>query len=303
MIALALCFELAHAQAPETPPMEPPYTDDTEFDPVLSEDPAASNDPIPVSPEPEIEMAPQKQSQAAPVTPVARPNKKGIQLLHHPDAKKGLIRIEQDGTYVYKVKMKKANETGTFRLGMMDPPKIIAADGIHDFSSMYGSEGLFTLMMEYEWQPFSKFGKLGLQLGVGFATAEGKGFFVNDPVSVPQESYTFFAVPMNIGLIYRFEYFDRQWVAPYVSGGGSYIGVAELRDDNKNSFTGTPAAYGAGGIMFNISALDRSLAFNLSNEYGVANLWLVGEYRYLQAFSEDLDFSGGVMSLGIGADF
>jgi hypothetical protein len=321
---MAMSFGLAHAQTKEAPPMEPPYTDDNnEFDPVQGEDPAAtSTSPIPVSPTADPVAAPEKQTQNRPAEAApssressadyqkeysnVRPNSKhskGVQLLHHPDAKKGLMRIEQDGTYVYKVKQQKSDSSGFVRFGVMDPPQIEAADGIHNFANMYGSEGMFTVMAEYEWQPFAKYGKLGVQLGVGFATAEGNGFFENDPNTVPLEKYTFYAVPLNVGLVYRMEYFKRQWVAPYVSGGGTYIGVAELRDDDENHFSGTPGAYGAGGIMFNISSMDRNLAFELSNEYGVANLWLVAEYRYLQSFSEDLNFSGGIMSVGVGADF
>lgn len=213
------------------------------------------------------------------------------------------MRIERDGTYIYRVKTKKATETGIFRAGIMEPPKITAADGVNNFAGMYGEGGLPAFFMEYEWQPFSKYGKLGVQAGLGLAVAEGNGYFINDPGTVPQETYTFIVVPVNLGVIYRLEYFNRQWVAPYVSGGGSYIGVAELRDDNENNFSGTPAVYGSAGLMFNISAADRMLAFNLSSEYGIANLWLIADFRYQYAFSEDLDFSGSTISFGVGADF
>jgi hypothetical protein len=322
---------LAHAQNPsEAPPREPPYVDDNEFDPVKGEDPSAtSSQPIPVSPtdDPVPKAASPRRdrdsqyspySEAAPVAPkkessssyqkeysqaIPAKREKGVQLLHHPDVKKGLIRIEQDGTYVYQTKTQKSNETGILRLGVMEPPNIKAADGVHNFADMYGG-GMFTVIGEYEWKPFSKYGKLGVQAGVGFAMAEGNGYFVSDPSGErAEEKYTFFALPVNLGVVYRLEYFKRQWIAPYVSGGGSYIGVAELRDDNKSNFAGVPAGYGALGIMFNISAFDRSLAFDLSNEYNIANLWLMGEYRYQKAFTEDLDFTGGIMTLGIGADF
>ncbi|MBC7372073.1 MAG: hypothetical protein H7326_10935 [Bdellovibrionaceae bacterium] len=329
ILLLAISFGSAHAQSTEAPPREPPYVDDNEFDPVQSEDPAASNEPAPTpafedpipspaqqSADPVVEQAPRPSNRAArpayssgdsatTYKPGTTPEK-GVKLLHHPDAKKGLIRIEQDGTYVYKVSTKKSNQTGIVRIGMMEPPKILAADGIHNFASMYGESGLPMVMAEYEWQPFSSFGKLGVQAGVGFATAEAKGYFAEGgttPDERSEESYQFFAVPITLGVIYRFEYFKRQWLAPYASGGASYIGVAELRDDDKNHFSGTPGAYGAGGIMFNISALDRNLAFDLSNQYGVANLWIIGEYRYQYAFSEELDFSGGIFSVGVGADF
>lgn len=303
----------------EAPPMEPPYTNDSEFDAILGEDPAASNNPIPVSPaqsEPfapdDFEKSPPKKVSSAPPEAESKeapsgvagrkPLQKGVKLIRHPDAKKGLLRIEQDGAYIYKVKTQPKDETGILRYGLMEPPKIVSADGRTDFATMYTSDPLGTLMFDYEWQPFSKYGKLGVQAGFALTSANGKGRFLKDGAVAP-ENYTFIILPLNLGVIYRLEYFRRQWVAPYVAGGGSYIAVVEMRDDDKNNFSGTPAAYGAGGLMFNITALDKSLAFNLDSEYGVGNLWLVAEYRYQKAFSEDLDFSGALMSFGISADF
>lgn len=313
----------------EAPPREPPYTDSNEFDSVLGEDPAASNQPVPVSPAPSNNSG---SSQSAlddwsntPATPApAKTQKpkekkvskgyasaaedsvdttpqKGVKLIHHPDAKKGLIRIEQDGTYVYKIKTTPKDETGTLRFGLMDPPRITAADGVTTFETMYGSGPVPTLMFDYEWQPFSKYGKLGVQAGVDFSMSSGHGHFLDGGEAL--EKYTFIVIPMNLGLIYRLEYFKRQWVAPYIAGGGSLIGIAELRDDDKNNLSNTWAAYAAGGIMFNLTAIDKSMAFNLDSEYGVGNLWLVAEYRYLKSFSDFLDFNGGIMSVGISADF
>jgi hypothetical protein len=320
---MAMSFGFAHAQSKEAPPREPPYTDDNEFDPLQGEDPASSS-PIPVSPTDDpvagkpAAKVPVTSSTPTPAPPTTRSTysagardkpftpsekEKGLRLLHHPDAQKGLMRIEADGTYIYKVKLKKGNETGTFRIGIMEPPKISSADGVHHFADMYGSSGMMTIMGEYEMHPFTSFRQFGLQAGLGFATASGHGFFLTDAATIPQEKYTFYTIPLNVGIIYRLEYFKRQWIAPYVSGGLSYIGLAELRDDNRNFFAGTPGGYGGGGVMFNISAVDRSVAFDLSNEYGVANLWLIAEYRYQQSFSDELNFSGGIMTFGIGADF
>ncbi|WP_413289955.1 hypothetical protein [Bdellovibrio sp. HCB337] len=315
----------AQAQNKEAPPMEPPYTNDNEFDAVLGEDPMATNQAIPVSPgiaptpapvaQPKkqvpVQQAPTQQADTTPshYEPVwsqpsykkGEPLDKGVKLIKHPDAKKGLMRIEQDGTYVYKVKTSPKSQTGIIRFGLMQPPNIVSADGTTTFKDMYTADDIFTLLVDYEWQPFSKYGKLGVQLGGGFSMTSGHGRFLDGTEAL--ESYDFVTLPLNAGVIYRLEYFKRQWVAPYISAGGSYIAVAEIRDDGKNNFTGTPAAYGAGGLMFNITALDKQMAFNLDAEYGVGNLWLVGEYRYQKSFSEDLDFTGGIMSLGISADF
>lgn len=318
IVAVVLIAFQAHAQTAEAPPMEPPYTNDNEFDQVMGEDPLATNQPIPVSPgSTPAPVAPPsssaKSSQPALSTGYepaysqkaykkGDPLEKGVKLIKHPDAKKGLLRIEQDGSYIYKVKTAPKSQTGIVRFGFMNPPNIQSADGSATFKDMYSADDIFTLMVDYEWQPFSKYGKLGVQMGGGFSTTSGTGRFL-DGSGEAIEKYNFIILPLNLGLIYRLEYFRRQWVAPYISGGGSYIAAAEMRDDGKNNFTGTPAAYGAGGMMFNITAFDKEMAFNLDAEYGVGNLWLVAEYRYQKSFSEDLDFTGGIMSLGISADF
>jgi hypothetical protein len=222
-------------------------------------------------------------------------------MIPHPNAKKGLVRIEQNGTYVYKVKLKPTHYTGSLRFGQMEAPNIVSADGRTDFASMYETKKLPMVMFDYDWQPFTNFGKLGVEMGVGFAMATGNGRFLNGDKA--QEVYTFVAIPLNLGVVYRFQYARNQWVAPYISGGGTYIGVAEIRDDNKHNVTGTAALYGAGGLMFNIGAMDDEVAFKLDNEYDVGGLWLTAEFRYQNALSEDLDFSGSIISLGISAEF
>lgn len=314
--------------------MEPPYTNESEFDPLSGEDPAASASAIPTSQEPtqpSAEPAPTKSTTAtgsAPSVPssgapasgtaaatlenepaeespsrTATP-RTGVRRIHHPNAKKGLVRIEQDGTYVYKVRLHKTDKTGTLRFGQMEPPNIISADGQTTFAKMYGSSGLPMVTFDYDWHPIQRFGKLGLQIGTGLAMTTGNGRFLKGGTEdAAKEVYTFVVIPLNAGVTYRFQYSRTQWVAPYISAGGTYLGVAEIRDDNKRNFTGTAAGYGAGGLMFNIVALSKDLGFILDSEYGVGGLWATAEYRYLKSFSEDLDFSGSIVSLGVSAEF
>lgn len=232
----------------------------------------------------------------------------GVEYIHHPQAAKGLLAITKDGAYIYKTSENRDfHQTGTFRFAAMDAPKIVAADGT-TFEAMYQGSQQHMLMFDYEWQPFTTYGKLGVQAGFGLLYATGKGRFVSSDPSVngqeAKEKYTFLAVPLNLGAIYRLEWLSRQWLAPYVSGGGTYIGIAEFRDDGKTpSAVGTPGAYGAAGMLFNISAMDRETAFVLNTEYGIANLWVSVEYRYLQTFSEDLDFTSNILSAGIAVDY
>ncbi|WII70639.1 hypothetical protein QJS83_09230 [Bdellovibrio sp. 22V] len=276
-------------------------------DELIFEEPQAT----PIVEEPSVPEAPVVEVKPLPKSrpgkAVRRSAKGGVEYIEHPQAAKGLLTITKEGAYIYKTKEgEEHDKSGTFRVGMIDPPKITSADGTTTFDSMYSGSQQPMFMFDYEWQPFNHYGKLGVQFGGGIMLANGNGRFIEgDHVGEEaKEKYTFIAIPLNLGVVYRLEWMSRQWLAPYVSGGGTYIGVVEYRDDGKSpSVVGTPGVYGAGGMMFNISALDRDTAFTLSSEYGIANLWLTLEYRYLNTFSEDVDFTSGIAGAGITVDY
>lgn len=348
MMLLAFA-QTVRARTVESAPQEPPYTqEESEFDklatPIESAKPATPTSPtddvfsienelksaqenistvtgpkkeestrpveegsavIPVAPIVEVQPAKEMKSDE-----VVHQSPKGrVEYIHHPQAAKGLLMIEKDGTYIYKTKGEnKFSHTGTFRAGMMDAPTIISKGGTTNFTTMYHGSPLPVFIFDYEWQPFTSFGRLGIQAGLGFLIANGNGRISCDGCSTDgkeaKEKYTFLAVPLNLGGVYRLEWTNHQWLAPYVSAGGAYVPVVELRDDNASpKSVGTPGAYGATGLMFNISAMDRSTAFILRTEYGIANLWLSAEYRYLKTFNNDLNFSSNILTLGIGADY
>lgn len=230
--------------------------------------------------------------------------KGGVEYIKHPQAEKGLVLITKEGAYVYKTDEGQGyKQSGAFRFGTMDAPKITAADGTTTFAQMYSGNQLPVISFDFDWQPFQGFGKLGLQSGFSLMFASGNGRFANDGQQA-EEKYTFIAVPLNLGLTYRLEVWDRQWLAPYVSAGGTYIGVVEMRDDGKSpAMVGTPGAYGGAGLMFNISAVSRDTRYTLRTEYGIQNLWVSADFKYLKTFSEDLDFSSAIVGGGLVLDY
>jgi hypothetical protein len=235
------------------------------------------------------------------------PKAGGSVRVEHPRAAEGLIRINKDGSYQYRTVLKEKSQSGSFRLGAMTPPKITSANSGITFESMYGSTDLFMLNFDYEWQPFRGFGSLGLVVGSGFATMSAKGTFKSQVSGRParsEESYSLFIVPVSAFLNYRFEFVRRQWVVPFITGGGTYYGMVEVRDDGKPpSLAGAPAAGGGGGLLISISRMDAASAFTLSQEYGVADMWLVLEARAMQGLSKDTDFTSQMISAGISVDF
>ncbi|QLY25891.1 hypothetical protein [Bdellovibrio sp. KM01] len=275
---------------------------------------AAPNNEIPSSEAPIEEPVKVKPAPVVYSNEVVRKSPSGgVEYIHHPQAAVGLIRIEKDGTYIYKTKDKgEVKSTGSFRFGAMDAPIIKAADGVTTFETMYSGPSVPVLTFEYEWQPLKISQNLKVQAGFNLMMANGNGRFAesNPNGGTPQagdkarEEYTFVAIPLNLGLAYRFQYMDRQVFAPYIAGGGSYIPVVEYRDDGKNTnMVGTPAGFGGGGLLINVGAMDRETAFTLRSEYGVTNLWVTLDYRYLKSVSEDVDFSSNVITAGVSVDY
>lgn len=226
----------------------------------------------------------------------------------HPRAAEGLIRINKDGSYQYRTKVKDRSKSSSFKVGMMTPPEIDSGNAAITFKSMYGSRDVGALWFDYEWEPFSSSKNIGIKLGTGFATATGQGFFKKTATgrtqSRSEEKYTLFMVPASVFLNYRFEYSKKQWFVPYVTGGASFFGLGEFRNDNTEpSFAGAGAAGGGGGVLIPLSRLDDHNAFTLSEEYGIADMWLALEYMAMQGLSEDIDFTHQQVNLGIQVDF
>lgn len=296
-----LSFEKALSDESTTssePSVAQPQEDDLKFD--------EESESIPqyASPEPDVIPAP-VVNQEEPVK-VYKNSRGRVEYIEHPLAAKGLMAITKDGSYIYRTQDNAVHKhTGAVRLGMMDPPKITAADGT-TYEMMYSEGQQPVFFFDYEWKPFQKWGMLGVQMSIGALYATGHGRFADPNMGnlTPKEQYTFLAMPLSVGFVYRLEWMKRQWLAPYVSGGGTYVGVIEFRDDGKTpSAVGTPGAYGGAGMMFNISAINRDTAFTLRSEYGISNLWVSVDYRYMNTFSEDVDFTSNIIGAGIIVDY
>ncbi|MGZ3775734.1 MAG: hypothetical protein ACXVCY_18075 [Pseudobdellovibrionaceae bacterium] len=335
-------FSHAYAKEIESAPQEPPYTqEENEFElPEKNKTPTTDEEVLGIEdelksaseniPEKKPELKKPTEKKEIPVekngpavagepeaknrlknTPpkvVHRLGKGNVEYIEHPLAAKGLTTITKEGAYIYKTEeFKQENKSGIIRFGSMDPPKIKSADGGTSFEEMYSKNQQSIIMFDYEWHPFSGYGKLGVQGGLGFLIAYGNGRFPANSVNTGKEAkekYTFVALPLNLGAVYRLEWMHRQWFAPYIAGGGTYIPIFEIRDDSKSpNAVGVPGAYGAGGILFNISAINRDTAFTLKSEYGIANLWVSLDYRYLATFNEELDFSSNIIGAGIAVDY
>lgn len=219
----------------------------------------------------------------------------------HPNAARGLLKIDKEGAYIYRTPLPAKSRSSSFRVAYQSSPVISNAQGV-TFGDIYGSDGLVGLLGEYEWQPFHGFGALGFQLGSGLVIARGNGRFANGDVA--EEVYTLYVVPLSALVVYRFEYVRRQWAVPFISGGATAYGMVESRDDgNQAKVAVSPAVVGGAGIHFNLSRWDPQGSFLLAQDYDVADLWLTVEAKYVQGLDQELDMSNQTVSAGFTVDF
>jgi len=227
--------------------------------------------------------------------------------VNHPRSADGLLRIEKDGTYVYKTEKKEKSRSGYFKFSRSDAPKISSQNTSNaNFKDVYSVSSITEISFLYEWQPFTSFGKMGLQLGSGLASVTGQGRFVsgNNANLSAQEKYTMYMIPLAANLIYRFEYSDKQWFVPYAYGGTSLYMLAEIRDDNRRpGFGTTSTAQGGGGLMVSLSRWDAKGAHALASEYNISDMWLAFDYQRRQGLNNQIDFTSNTLSVALVADF
>jgi len=245
-------------------------------------------------------------------------------VIQYPEAaQEGLVRITKDGTYIYDIKREMRSESNRISFGHALQPEVTievekrdpatgAGTGqfqTYDFGDLYEQTSSVIIGYEYERFPWiGRKGKLGFQLGGSLMFAQGHGIIVaaagDATKEKSQEKYTFFTIPVTAGAVYRLEWKDKQFFAPYIAGGGTYTALIEKREDKASpQFTGAPGFYGAGGGLFNLALLNDDEGFALDSEYGISNLWLSLEFKVIEVNSDSFKFSNQYVNLGISFDF
>lgn len=231
-------------------------------------------------------------------------------LIEHPNASKGLIKIDKNRVYQYKVKTTDQSGVGNFHLGLYEPLDLVNPnDSSLSFDELYDETDFPLILYDHEIQFWRKFGRLGWTLGGGFYFAQGNGRFVelNPDPDPPSESFTLLVLPLNAGLIYRFQYHDYQRAVPYVAGGGDIFAFAETRDDNNNPTLGAAlgaalAAHGSVGLSILLGRNSGSF-LDLDREYGINTIYLTAEFRRYIGLSSKFDFTGNAITGGISAEY
>lgn len=235
----------------------------------------------------------------------------------HSGTEEGLVKITKDGSYIYDLKRTLKSESSRITFGMANDPNIsidieksdAAGKGTgqfkrYEFGDFYSATSGFIIGYSYEKFPWIDKGKLGYQIGFDAMFANGHGRLKSNPDKLSAESFTFLTLPINAGGVYRFEWKDKQILAPYVSGGGTYVVLLEKRDDKAApSVAGGFGFYGSGGVLFNLAAIDDEAGFALDSEYGISNLWIILEFRVTEVNTESFGFSNRYVNAGLSFDF
>ncbi len=237
----------------------------------------------------------------------------------HPGAKDGLVKIKKDGTYIYDVAAKPKNESSHIRFGQASQPNISILVNATDasgatvgqktlyFEDFYKDASNLIVSYDYEWFPWYEKNMLGLQLGIAamFANGQGRLKVLQGGVNPEaQEKYLFVTVPVSVGAIYRLQFSSDPWVVPYGAGGGTYVGLAEKREDKADpNFTGGFGYYAAGGVLVNLSKISGESAYVLDAEYGIGNLWFSLEYKIADVNAPTFTLQNRYINGGISFDF
>jgi hypothetical protein len=306
--------QIERARAPaansDQPPPEPPFDKPTEETPAETPSDDALT-PAETQPSANSVMPPEASSEV-----IAPPTDEGLvqkeedandptktHYIHHPQTKKGLTRITNDGTYIYKVKATPQHQAGGFSVGSLGSPAIQNPSTHETYSEIYGESPTTTILVNYEYQFYQHLGKLGFKAGTGLAYAQGHGeLTVTQQVSL--EEFSIFILPNNAGVIYRMQYWDRQPVIPYGEAGADYFTFVETRNDGKPArYGGALAAHVAGGVALSLNWLDRVNMSRLDQEYGINSVYLTGEYRHIIGLNSSYDFTSNIVSGGFLFEF
>jgi hypothetical protein len=176
------------------------------------------------------------------------------------------------------------------------------------YSSLYGSGYVPDFQFFYETQPFHGewLGSIGLFGQFGFGWQSAYGTFEHS-ISNPDggtfnatsgTKFTFVTLPASVGAVYRFNLL--RFARPYVKAGGTLMGYAENRSDDRGTLWGNSRGYVVGaGVAFPFDFLDSEASWSMYEAHGVRRNCLTVDYQRFETISGALDFSISGISLGL----
>jgi hypothetical protein len=223
----------------------------------------------------------------------------------HPASTRGLVKIHEDGKFQYDIKSLPKSKVMSFHVQVMRPPVVNNTSNNVTYETMYGERNPTVIGGRFGWIPFKgKAGMVSFDVETGISISKGNGVLADGQNSPSQETYTLYMVPVGMALTYRFEYFSRQLIVPYLRGGATAWILGELRDDSRSpKFVTTYSAGGGGGLLISLSRLDPQSIVELGRDYGISDFWLNLEFTVAKGLRANRDFSSATFGAGIFVDY
>lgn len=267
--------------------------------------------------ETDLSFTPEKE------TPKLNPNTKIIstkngKYIYHPNQEKGLYKINRNSEYLYKFKKSPVKGFFNMKFGQINLKKYESDDkdangNGRSFESLYDSDSITALFLEYEWEPFKKYRSLSVKAGGGVSYARGSGRFISTDGSPnpnaaagleAQERYNFMLWSSTLGLTYKFKIKEDQLFLPFVTGALDYNLATEFRSGFEAfKYQGILATHFGGGVSLNLGWLERAAALELDKEFGINNAYLTIEARNVIVFDDDKDIGGFIFIAGLSFEY
>jgi len=104
-------------------------------------------------------------------------------------------------------------------------------------------------------------------------------------------SITYELAPLNVFILARGTFSEKQWLIPYVGGGWTRMYYKEETQNQGVARGSTDGYHARAGLQIVLDGADPRAAGNLYQEYGIFHTSLFLETRYIRAMITDLDGS------------
>lgn len=229
-----------------------------------------------------------------------------------PEADKSAIAAVNEGHSELKLKRPgKITQAFGFKFGTAYSRNITGSAGTvaAPFQEVYGNHNIvpdITIFYEYKLFHHEYAGSLGLIASAGTSFYKGNGIFeVPDLTNLDGSSFghqshlqlTFFAVPVSVGVNYRFSL--THYVRPFVQVAPTAVGYYEARNDSRKGYRGKSVGVTfTGGASILLDWITRADTWNLYDDFSVKHSYLTVEYSRLTTPTSDVDFAFNGVTAG-----
>jgi len=158
----------------------------------------------------------------------------------------------------------------------------------------YYDENPFLLNVGWSYKIFRP---LEIGLSLGRMTTNGIGNFPIQQGIGGDVNFTL--VPVNISLLYRFVFHEKQLLVPYIGGGWTRVYYRQRTGDG-DKFEGSHDGHHVKlGVQILLDSFDKRSARNLHRRAGIENTYLFLEAQSIKAKENGIDLGGDSISLGL----